>query len=364
MKNIILTGDRPTGRLHIGHYVGSLLQRVKLQNEGNYEKMFIMIADAQALTDNSGTPQKVRDNVIEVMLDYLSVGLDPDKVTFFVQSHIKALPELTCYYMNLVTLARVLRNPTVKSEIALRGYDSESRGIPVGFANYPISQAADITAFKANIIPVGDDQLPMIEQAREIVKSFNSTYNTELLVMPEPVLPKNIVCSRLPGTDGNAKMSKSLNNCIYLSDDSETVKKKIQSMYTDPNHIRITDPGNVKGNTVFTYLDAFAVEDHFKKYLPDYNNIDELKQHYEKGGLGDTKIKSFLYNVMEEILTPIREKRKYYEARLPEVMNILKNGTLEADEYANKTINEVKNAIGINYFEDKSFIEEQSKKYE
>ena len=364
MKNIILTGDRPTGRLHIGHYAGSLLQRVKLQNEGNYEKMFIMIADAQALTDNSGTPQKVRDNVIEVMLDYLSVGLDPDKVTFFVQSHIKALPELTCYYMNLVTLARVLRNPTVKSEIALRGYDSESRGIPVGFANYPISQAADITAFKANIIPVGDDQLPMIEQAREIVKSFNSTYNTELLVMPEPVLPKNTVCSRLPGTDGNAKMSKSLNNCIYLSDDSETVKKKIQSMYTDPNHIRITDPGNVKGNTVFTYLDAFAVDDHFKKYLPDYNNIDELKQHYEKGGLGDTKIKSFLYNVMEEILTPIREKRKYYEARLPEVMNILKNGTLEADEYANKTINEVKNAIGINYFEDKSFIEEQSKKYE
>ena len=356
MKNIILTGDRPTGRLHIGHYVGSLLQRVKLQNEGNYEKMFIMIADAQALTDNSGTPQKVRDNVIEVMLDYLSVGLDPDKVTFFVQSHIKALPELTCYYMNLVTLARVLRNPTVKSEIVFRGYDNESRGIPVGFANYPISQAADITAFKANIIPVGDDQLPMIEQAREIVKSFNSTYNTELLVMPEPVLPKNIVCSRLPGTDGNAKMSKSLNNCIYLSDDSETVKKKIQSMYTDPNHIKITDPGNVKGNTVFTYLDAFAVDDHFKKYLPDYNNMDELKQHYEKGGLGDTKIKSFLYNVMEEILTPIREKRKYYEARLPEVMNILKKGTLEADEYANKTINEVKNAIGINYFEDKSFI--------
>ena len=364
MKNIILTGDRPTGKLHIGHYVGSLKQRVKLQNEGDYEKMYIMIADAQALTDNSGTPQKVRDNVIEVMLDYLSVGLDPKKVTFFVQSQIRALPELTTYYMNLVTLARVLRNPTVKSEIAFRGFDNENRGIPVGFANYPISQAADITAFKANIIPVGDDQLPMIEQAREIVKSFNSTYNTELLVMPEPLLPQNKVCSRLPGTDGNAKMSKSLNNCIYLSDDSETVKKKIQSMYTDPNHIKITDPGTVEGNTVFTYLDAFATDEHFKKYLSEYNNLDELKKHYQKGGLGDSKIKTFLFNVMEELLTPIREKRKYYENRLSEVMNILEKGTLDANKYADKTLNEVKCAIGINYFEDKKFLEEQSKKYE
>jgi len=362
MKNIILTGDRPTGKLHIGHYAGSLKERVTLQNEGNYEKMFIMIADAQALTDNSGNPQKVRNSVIEVMLDYLSIGLDPNKVTFLIQSEISALPELTCYYMNLVTLSRVLRNPTVKSEIKFRGFDNETKGIPVGFANYPISQAADITAFKANIIPVGEDQLPMIEQAREIVKSFNTTY-TDVLVMPNPVLPKNKVCSRLPGIDGGAKMSKSLNNCIYLSDDTETVKKKIQSMYTDPNHIKVTDPGNVEGNTVFTYLSAFATDEQVKKYTEEYNSLDEVKAHYKKGGLGDVKIKNLLFNVMEELLTPIREKRKYYESHIDEVYEYLKKGTEEANEYANKTLKEVKDAIGINYFANDDFKNELIDKY-
>ena len=364
MSNIILTGDRPTGRLHLGHYVGSLKRRVELQNKGDYDKFFIMIADTQALTDNSGNPQKVRDNIIEVMLDYLSVGLDPNKVTFLVQSGINALPELTCYYMNLVTLSRVLRNPTIKSEIKLRGFDNEDRGIPVGFANYPISQAADITAFKANIIPVGDDQLPMIEQTREIVRSFNSTYNSECLIIPNAILPENEVCNRLPGTDGQAKMSKSLGNCIYLSDDSETLKKKVQSMYTDPNHIKITDPGKVEGNIVFTYLDAFASDEHFTKYLPEYKNLDELKDHYRKGGLGDSKIKMFLYNILEELLTPIREKRHYYEQRIEEVLRTLQQGTEEANKYANNTLKEVKNAIGIDYFDNDLFIKEQSKKYE
>ena len=363
MSNIILTGDRPTGRLHLGHYVGSLKRRVELQNKGDYDKFFIMIADTQALTDNSGNPQKVRDNIIEVMLDYLSVGLDPNKVTFLVQSGINALPELTCYYMNLVTLSRVLRNPTIKSEIKLRGFDNEDRGIPVGFANYPISQAADITAFKANIIPVGDDQLPMIEQTREIVRSFNSTYNSECLIIPNAILPENEVCNRLPGTDGQAKMSKSLGNCIYLSDDSETLKKKVQSMYTDPNHIKITDPGKVEGNIVFTYLDAFASDEHFTKYLPEYKNLDELKDHYRKGGLGDSKIKMFLYNILEELLTPIREKRHYYEQRIEEVLRTLQQGTEEANKYANNTLKEVKNAIGIDYFDNDLFIKEQSKKY-
>ena len=363
MKNIILTGDRPTGRLHIGHFVGSLMQRVKLQEEGNYEKLFIMIADTQALTDNYGTPQKVRDNIVEVMLDYLAVGLDPQKVTFFVQSEVKALPELTCYYMNLVSMARLLRNPTVKAEIKFRGFDEGNKGIPVGFANYPISQAADITAFKANIVPVGDDQLPMLEQTREIVKSFNTIYNTDTLVMPDALLPKNKVCSRLPGTDGNAKMSKSLGNCIYISDDTETVRAKVQSMYTDPNHIKITDPGKVEGNVVFTYLDAFSKEEHFKKYLPEYKNLDELKEHYKKGGLGDVKIKKFLFNIIEEVLEPIREKRAYYEKRIPEVFEILRKGTEEANKYANKTLDEVKAAIGINYLNDDAFIAEQAKKY-
>ena len=364
MANIILTGDRPTGRLHLGHYVGSLKRRVELQNKGDYEKFFIMIADTQALTDNSGNPQKVRDNIIEVMLDYLSVGLDPNKVTFLVQSHISALTELTCYYMNLVTLSRVLRNPTIKSEIKLRGFDTEEKGVPVGFANYPISQAADITAFKANIIPVGDDQLPMIEQTREIVRSFNSTYNTETLVLPNAVLPENEVCNRLPGTDGQAKMSKSLGNCIYLSDDSETLKKKVQSMFTDPNHIKITDPGKVEGNIVFTYLDAFASDEDFAKYLPEYKNLDELKAHYQRGGLGDSKIKMFLFNILDEMLTPIRERRHYYEQRIEEVVKMLKEGTDEANKYANKTLNEVKKAIGIDYFDGEEFTKEQMKKYE
>ncbi len=363
-KNIILTGDRPTGRLHIGHYVGSLRERVRLQEEGNYDKMFIMIADTQALTDNSGTPQKIKDNIIEVMLDYLSVGLDPSKVTFFVQSGVDALPELTCYYMNLVTLPRLLRNPTVKSEIKYRGFDNEARGVPVGFANYPISQAADITAFKANLVPVGDDQLPMIEQTKEIVRSFNNTYNTDVLVDPKAVLPKNEVCLRLPGTDGSAKMSKSLNNSIYLSDDSKTVKEKVMSMYTDPNHIRVEDPGTIEGNIVFTYLEAFSTKEHFSKYLPEYKDLDELKEHYQKGGLGDVKIKKFLIEVLEEVLNPIREKRHYYEKRIPEVLDILKKGTIEANEFAHNTLEEVKTAIGLNYFNDKDYLEEQIKKYQ
>ncbi len=363
MKNIILTGDRPTGRLHIGHYVGSLKQRVELQNT-EYEKFFIMIADAQALTDNYGNPSKVRNHIIEVMLDYLSVGLDPKKVTFFIQSEVKALPEITAYYMNLVTLNRLLRNPTVKSEIKLRGFDHEDKGIPVGFANYPISQAADITAFKATIVPVGEDQLPMIEQTREIVKSFNHVYEKEVLMMPEPLLSENEVCLRLPGTDGNNKMSKSLGNCIYLSDDSETLKTKIKGMYTDPTHVKVSDPGHVEGNIVFTYLDAFSTEADFKKFLPDYKNLDELKEHYRRGGLGDMKIKQFLFNIMEELLIPIREKRKYYEAHLSEVFEMLKKGTEEANGYADKTLLEIKEAMGIDYFTNASFFDEQLKKYE
>ena len=351
MKNIILTGDRPTGNLHIGHYVGSLKRRVEAQEQGDYDEMLIMIADAQALTDNSGTPQKVIDNVMEVMLDYLSVGLDPNKVTFFIQSEVRALPELTAYYMNLVTLPRLLRNPTVKSEIQMRGFDSDTKGIPVGFANYSISQAADITAFKANIVPVGEDQLPMLEQAREIVKSFNTIYNTDVLVMPKPVLPEREVCLRLPGTDGNAKMSKSLGNCIYLKDDSETVKQKVMSMYTDPNHIKIEDPGNVEGNTVFTYLDAFSNDDDFKNYLPEFKNVDDLKEHYKQGRVGDMKIKKFLYTILENLLTPIREKRAYYEQRINDIKEYLKEGTKKANILADDTLKEVKEAIGINYFD-------------
>lgn len=362
MENIILTGDRPTGKLHIGHFVGSLRERVRLQNEGNYKDMFIMIADAQALTDNAGNPQKVRDNVIEVMLDYLSIGLLPEKVHFFVQSEISALPELTQFYMNLVTLPRALRNPTVKSEIAMRGFDDNNKGVPIGFVNYPISQAADITAFKANLVPVGDDQLPMIEQTREIVKSFNGTYNN-VLIEPNAVLPSNQACLRLPGIDGSAKMSKSLGNCIYLSDDEETLKSKVKKMYTDPNHIKVSDPGNVENNTVFIYLDAFVNDEHFTKYLPEYKNLDELKEHYKRGGLGDMVIKNFLFNVLNEILTPIREKRKEYENKLPEVINILKEGTKVANEHANNTLKEVKKAMGLSYFDDETFLKEQQDKY-
>ena len=363
MKNIILTGDRPTGRLHIGHYVGSLKERVELQNAGNFDAMYIMIADTQALTDNFGNPQKVRNNIIEVMLDYLSVGLDPSKVNFFVQSEIRALPELTTYYMNLVTLPRVLRNPTVKSEVKERGFDSDSQGIPVGFANYPISQASDITAFKANIVPVGEDQLPMLEQAREIVKSFNTLYD-EVLVMPNAVLPENEVCLRLPGTDGSNKMSKSLGNCIYLSDDEETVNSKVRNMYTDPLHIKVSDPGHIKGNTVFTYLDAFATDEDFVKYLPEYKNLKELKDKYQAGGVGDSLIKNFLFKVLNAILEPIRDRRKYYEKNLDVVYNILKEGTKKANKAADATLKDVKNAMGLDYFSDNKFLEEIKEKYQ
>ena len=347
MKRIILTGDRPTGNLHLGHYVGSLKNRVKMQEDGNYDEMYVFIADTQALTDNFNNPKKVRDSVIEVALDYLSVGIDPSKVTIFIQSMIRALPELTMYYMNLVTLARLERNPTVKSEVKQKDFGSS---IPVGFLNYPISQTADITAFDATIVPVGEDQLPMLEQAREIVRSFNNIYG-ETLVEPKAVIPDNEVCRRLPGTDGKAKMSKSLGNCIYLKDDSETVKKKVMGMYTDPNHLRVEDPGNTKDNTVFIYLEALATDEHFKKYLPNYKNLDELKAHYEKGGLGDVKVKKFLYDVIEDTLKPIRERRKYYEENIDKVYDILKEGSKKADLKAEETLKRVKKAMLIDYFE-------------
>lgn len=347
MKRIILTGDRPTGNLHLGHYVGSLKNRVKMQEDGNYDEMYVFIADTQALTDNFNNPKKVRDSVIEVALDYLSVGIDPSKVTIFIQSMIRALPELTMYYMNLVTLARLERNPTVKSEVKQKDFGSS---IPVGFLNYPISQTADITAFDATIVPVGEDQLPMLEQAREIVRSFNNIYG-ETLVEPKAVIPDNEVCRRLPGTDGKAKMSKSLGNCIYLKDDSETVKKKVMGMYTDPNHLRVEDPGNTKDNTVFIYLEALATDEYFKKYLPSYKNLDELKAHYEKGGLGDVKVKKFLYDVIEDTLKPIRERRKYYEENIDKVYDILKEGSKKADLKAEETLKRVKKAMLIDYFE-------------
>lgn len=319
-----------------------------------------MIADAQALTDNADNPEKIRENIIEVALDYLSVGLNPDKVTIFIQSQVPELTELTFFYMNLVTVSRLERNPTVKSEIKLRDFNTS---IPVGFMTYPISQAADITAFKANIVPVGEDQLPMIEQTREIVRSFNNTYKNDVLVEPKAVLPDNEVCLRLPGTDGKAKMSKSLGNCIYLSDKTEDVKKKVMSMYTDPDHIKIDDPGKIEGNCVFTYLDAFCTDEHFTKYLPEYKNLDELKAHYQKGGLGDVKIKKFLFNVIEEVLTPIREKRKMYENKIEEVYNILEHGSIKAKEKASSTLKEVKEAMRINYFEDKELINSHVEKY-
>lgn len=361
MGNIILTGDRPTGRLHIGHYVGSLRERVKLQNEGNYDKFYVMIADAQALTDNAEDPKKVRDNIIEVMLDYLSVGLDPNKICFFIQSQVPALSELTSYYMNFVTLPRLLRNPTVKSEIAMRGFDKDGLGIPVGFANYPISQASDITAFKANIVPVGEDQLPMLEQTREIVRSFNRIYKSDVLVECEAILPDNKVCNRLPGTDGNSKMSKSLGNCIYLADDSDTIKKKINSMKTNPRAIE--EPGIIEGNVVFTYLDAFCNDSHFEKYYPEFKNLDELKTAYKKGGIGDGVIKKFLNSIIQEELSTFKERRKKYESNIKEVVDILKKGTEEARCAADKTLNEVKKAMAINYFDDNTFLDEQLKKY-
>ncbi len=345
MKNIILTGDRPTGRLHIGHYVGSLKNRVEIQNEGNYDKMYVMIADAQALGDNHDNIQKIRDNIIEVAIDYISCGLDPNKVTIFIQSEISELTELTFYYMNLVTLSRLTRNPTVKEEIKLRKFETS---LPVGFVCYPISQAADITAFGANIVPVGEDQLPMIEQTREIVRSFNSLYG-ETLVEPKEVLPKNEICRRLPGTDGNSKMGKSLGNCIYLSDDEKTVNQKVMSMYTDPDHIKVSDPGKLEGNVVFTYLDAFSNNEFIKKYAPEYNNLQEIKDHYTRGGLGDVKVKRLLASILNEILTPIREKRAYLEQHKSEVYDILFKGSDEARKAASKTLNNVKKAMGIDY---------------
>ena len=359
MEKIILTGDRPTGRLHVGHYVGSLRRRVELQNSGEYSKIFIMIADAQALTDNIENPEKVRQNIIEVALDYLSCGLDPAKSNILIQSQIPELCELTFYYMDLVTVARLQRNPTVKSEIQMRNFEAS---IPVGFFTYPINQAADITAFKATTVPVGEDQLPMIEQTREIVRKFNSVYD-EVLVEPSALISTNQACLRLPGIDGKAKMSKSLGNCIYLSDSEADVKKKIMSMYTDPEHLLVSDPGHLEGNTVFTYLDAFCKPEHFERYLPDYANLDELKAHYTRGGLGDVKVKKFLNNIIQEELEPIRKRRKEYEKDIPEVYNILRKGTEAAREVAAQTLSEVKSAMKINYFDDVELIKAQSEKY-
>ena len=359
MEKIILTGDRPTGRLHVGHYVGSLRRRVELQNSGEYSKIFILIADAQALTDNIENPEKVRQNIIEVALDYLSCGLDPAKSNILIQSQIPELCELTFYYMDLVTVARLQRNPTVKSEIQMRNFEAS---IPVGFFTYPISQAADITAFKATTVPVGEDQLPMIEQTREIVRKFNSVYD-EVLVEPSALISTNQACLRLPGIDGKAKMSKSLGNCIYLSDSEADVKKKIMSMYTDPEHLLVSDPGHLEGNTVFTYLDAFCKPEHFERYLPDYANLDELKAHYTRGGLGDVKVKKFLNNIIQEELEPIRKRRKEYEKDIPEVYNILRKGTEAAREVAAHTLSEVKSAMKINYFDDVELIKAQSEKY-
>lgn len=347
MDKIILTGDRPTGRLHVGHYVGSLKRRVELQNSGEFDKIYIMIADAQALTDNADNPEKVRSNISEVALDYISCGLDPEKSNLFVQSYVSELTELTFYYSNLVTVSRLQRNPTVKSEIQMRGFKSS---IPVGFFTYPISQAADITAFKANIVPVGEDQLPMIEQAREIVRSFNGTYD-KVLVEPKALLPENQACMRLPGTDGKAKMSKSLGNCIYLADEPEVIRKKVMSMYTDPDHIRIEDPGKLDGNCVFIYLDAFCNDDYFAEYLPEYQNLQELKDHYTRGGLGDVKVKKFLYSVLMENLSPIQARRKELEKDIPAIMEILHQGSIRAKEVAAQTLAEVKHAMQIDYFE-------------
>ncbi|MCI8394935.1 MAG: tryptophan--tRNA ligase [Bacilli bacterium] len=358
-KKIILTGDRPTGRLHLGHFVGSLRNRLELQNKKDYDEMYVMIADAQALTDNADNPEKIRENIIEVALDYLSIGLDPEKITIFIQSQVPALTELTFYYSNLVTVSRLQRNPTVKNEIKLRNFEAN---IPVGFFNYPISQAADITAFQANIVPVGEDQLPMIEQAREIVRSFNRIYK-DVLIEPKAILPTNKNALRLPGIDGNAKMSKSLGNGIYLADTKEEVKRKVMSMYTDPNHVHVEDPGNVENNPVFTYLEVFASDKDFRKYLPQYQNLEELKIHYQKGGLGDVTIKKFLLQIIENILEPIRLRRAMYEQQIENVYDILKIGSKKANIRANETLRLVKEAMAINYFEDEDLIQKHIKKY-
>ena len=370
MAKIILTGDRPTGRLPLGHFVGSLRRRVELQNSGEFDRIFIMIADAQALTDNADNPEKVRQNIIEVALDYLSVGLDPAKSTLFIQSQVPELCELAFYYMNLVTVQRLQRNPTVKAEIQMRGFaegavegdTTQRQGIPVGFFTYPISQASDITAFRATTVPVGEDQEPMIEQTREIVHKFNAVYG-ETLTMPEILLPDNAACLRLPGTDGKAKMSKSLGNCIYLSDTADEVKKKVMGMYTDPDHLRVEDPGKVEGNTVFTYLDAFSRPEHFAKYLPEYASLDELKAHYRRGGLGDVKVKRLLIAILNETLDPIRERRHYYEARIGEVYDILRRGSETARAAAAETLADVRRAMKIDYFEDEALIAEQARQY-
>lgn len=359
MEKVILTGDRPTGKLHLGHYVGSLRRRVELQNSGEFDKIFVMIADAQALTDNADNPEKVRQNVIEVALDYLSVGIDPSKTTIFIQSQVPELTELAFYYMNLVSVARVQRNPTVKTEIKMRNFE---QSIPVGFFCYPVSQASDITAFKATVVPVGEDQAPMIELTREIVTRFNHIYG-DTLVMPEIMLPTNQACMRLPGTDGQAKMSKSLGNCIYLSDTPKEVAKKVKSMYTDPEHLNISDPGHLEGNCPFIYLDAFCTDEDFAKYLPEYKNLQELKDHYTRGGLGDGTVKKFLINVLEEILVPIRERRLQWEQNIPAVYDILKSGSERAREVAAKTLDEVRSAMKINYFDDIELVKEQSLKY-
>ena len=359
MSKIILTGDRPTGRLHLGHYVGSLRRRVELQNSGLYDRIFIMIADAQALTDNADNPEKVRQNIIEVALDYLSAGIDPNQCTIFIQSQVPELCELAFYYMNLVTVSRLQRNPTVKTEIQMRNFETS---IPVGFFTYPISQASDITAFRATTVPAGEDQQPMIEQAREIARRFNGIYG-ETLVEPEILLPDNAACMRLPGTDGKAKMSKSLGNCIYLSDTPEELRQHVMGMYTDPDHLRVQDPGKVEGNTVFTYVDAFCRPEHFGKYLPDYPNLDELKAHYRRGGLGDVKVKKFLIAILEETLAPIRARRKEWEAKIPEVYALLKEGCDKARAVAADTLADVRRAMKINYFEDEELIAEQAKKF-
>ena len=370
MKKVILTGDRPTGRLHLGHFVGSLRRRVELQNSGQFDEIFIMIADAQALTDNADNPEKVRQNIIEVALDYLSVGLDPARSNLFIQSQVPELCELAFYYMNLVTVQRLQRNPTVKAEIQQRGFaesavegdTQQKQGIPVGFFTYPISQASDITAFKATTVPVGDDQLPMLEQTREIVHKFNTVYG-ETLVEPAVLLPDNSACQRLPGTDGKAKMSKSLGNCIYLSDTADEVKKKVMGMFTDPDHLRVEDPGKIEGNTVFTYLDAFCMPEHFAKYLPDYESLDALKAHYRRGGLGDVKVKRFLIAILNELLDPIRAQRRYYESRIEEVYAILERGSQAAREAAARTLDEVRTAMRINYFSDRELIKAQAAAY-
>lgn len=359
MEKIILTGDRPTGRLHLGHYVGSLMRRVELQNSGLFDKIFVMIADAQALTDNADNPEKVRQNVIEVALDYLSVGIDPAKTTIFIQTQVPELCELAFYYMNLVTVSRVQRNPTVKTEIKMRNFE---QSIPVGFFCYPVSQASDITAFKATTVPVGEDQAPMIELTREIVNRFNNVYGPTL-VEPEILLPENCVCMRLPGTDGKAKMSKSLGNCIYLSDTTKEVKKKVNSMYTDPLHLTIDSPGHLEGNCPFIYLDALSCDEHFERYLPEYKNLQELKDHYVRGGVGDGTVKKLLFNVLEEMLTPIRERRKLYEQDIPQVYEILRKGSEVAREAAAKTLDEVRAAMKINYFGDQELIREQAARY-